>query len=53
MEEYRRKSRRHDVRRKLWEVLGRSRRHDRQKGEASVKKQGEIGETVITGEHSK
>ena len=46
MEGYRRKPRRVDVRREVWEVQGRSRRKYRNKGKASALKQGELGETL-------
>ena len=47
MEGYRRKPRRDDIRREVWEsVQRRNRRKDRKKGKAGAKKQGGIGKTL-------
>ena len=46
MEGYRSKTITHDVRREAWEVQCRSIRKDKNMGNASAKRQGEIGQTL-------
>ena len=46
MEGYRGKPRRCDVRREIWKVQDRSRRKDREEGQAGDKEQGGLGEAL-------